>query len=247
MRTVVEERDAGHTSSLPVWVGKAVWSNLPLLLAMDAVLFVGAVPAVALFFGGSFVLAPLVGILTLGPLWAGTIASTDCMIRDEAVSLRTFANKVRRHAGHGVKVSVIPAIVITTILGTLVILEARPDAQWIFIPLLVDASVLILVLLAGLSAFSLVTTGGLKGLTLWRTSIQVVAADPMTTLGTVAVLVILALLASRIPGLLLLLPAPLAIYLSASTWLTIWRLEDAAKNERYPVSGRHHDERGGRR
>jgi hypothetical protein len=69
----------------------------------------------------------------------------------------------------------------------------------------------------------------------------------MTTLGTVAVLVILALLANRAPGLLLLLPAPLAIYLSASTWLTVWRLEDAANNEQYPVSGRHHDGHGGRR
>jgi uncharacterized membrane protein YesL len=225
MRTVVEERDAGHTSSLPVWVGKTVWSNLPLLLAMDAVLFVGAVPAVALFFGGSFVLAPLVGILTLGPLWAGTIASTDCMIRDEAVSLRTFAKKVRHNAGRGVRVSAIPATVISAILGTLAILEAKPDARWLFVSLLVDGSVLTLVFLAGFSAFSLVTTGGLKGWTLWRTSFQVVAAHPMTTLGTMALLVLLGLLVSRVPGLLLLLPAPFAVHLSASTWSTVWRWE----------------------
>jgi uncharacterized membrane protein YesL len=225
MRTVVEERDSEHTSRLPVWVGKTIWSNLPLLLAMDAVIFIGAVPAVALFFGGGFLLAPLVGALTLGPLWAGTVASTDRMIRDEAVSLRTFAKKVRSHAARGVRVSLIPAIVITAILGTLAILETRPDARWLFIPLFVDASVLILVLLAGFSAFSLVTTGGLKGWTLWRTSFQVVAANPMTTLGTMALLVLLGLLVSRVPGLLLLLPAPFAVHLSASTWSTVWRRE----------------------
>jgi len=247
MRTVVEERDAEHTSKLPVWVGKTIWSNLPLLLAMDAVLFVGAVPAVTLFFGGSFLLAPLVGALTLGPLWAGTVASTDRMIRDEIVSLRTFAKMVRYHAGRGVRVSVIPAIVITAILGTLAILEARPDVRWLFIPLFVDASVLILVLLAGFSAVSLVTTGGLKGWTLWRTSLQVVAADPMITLGTMALLVLLGLLVSQVPGLLLLLPAPLAVHLSASTRLTVWRQEDEAKNERHAFLGRHHNEHGGRR
>ncbi len=221
-RMATEERDTEHRG-LPTQAGSTIWSNLPLLLVMDAVLFIGAIPTVALFFGGVSLLAPLVGAITLGPLWAGTVASTDHMIRDEVVSLRAFARNVSRHAGRGIRVSMVPAVVVTAILGTLAILEARPDQWWLLVPLFVDGSVLTLVCLASFSVFSLATTGGLKGWTLWRTSLGVVIASPMTALGTVALTVLLGFLVSWIPGVLPVLPAPLAVYLSAAVWATIQR------------------------
>jgi uncharacterized membrane protein YesL len=223
-----------NTEHLPIQVGKTIWSNLALLLAIDAVLFVVAIPMVALFFGGGSLLAALAGALTLGPFWAGTVASTDRMIRDEVVSLRVFVKNVRCYAGRGVMVSLVPAIVVTTILGTLAILEARPDEWWLFVPLFVDGSVLTLLFLATFSVFSLATTGRLKGWALWRASLEVVVANPMIALGTMALLVLLWFLVSLLPGLLPVLPAPLAVYLSAAAWSTISRREDETINTRGP-------------
>lgn len=220
MRVAAQELDAEHTR-LPVWVGQTIWSNLPLLLAIDAVLFVGAIPAVALFFGGGFLLTPLVGALTLGPLWAGTVAATDRMVRNETVSVVAFARSVRQYAMRGITVSVVPALVATAILGTLYIMEARPDEQWLFVPLLADGSVATLVFLAGFSAFSLATTGGLKGWTLWRVALEMIVASPMAAVVTVALLALLGLLVNSFPGLLPVFPALLAVHLSASTQTAI--------------------------
>jgi uncharacterized membrane protein YesL len=219
----VAEGQRPESSKLPIQVGRAMWSNLPLHLAMDAALFVGAIPAIALFFGGGSVLAPLVGALTLGPLWAGTVATTDRMIRDEAAGMRTFAENTLRYAGQGVVVALVPAIILTSMLGTLAILDVRPDERWVLVLLLVDGTMLTLAFLAGLSVFSLATTGGLSGWTLWRASLETVVVGPVTTLGTVALLILLGFLVSWAPGFLPVLPAPLAVYLSASTWATVGR------------------------
>jgi hypothetical protein len=230
-RLLPGEESAEARSRLPIWVGMTVWSNLPLLLVMDVALFVGAVPAVALFVGGGSLLAPLVGAITLGPLWAGVVAVADRMVRGEAVSLRIFVGNVRRHARSGIAVSLVPAVVVTAILGTLAILATRTEQLWLFVPLLVDSSVLILVLLAGLAVFSLGTTGGLRGWTLWRASLESVVVSPMTMLGTMGFLVLLGFLVSWAPGFLPVLPAPFAVYLAASTWATIWRWQERTEKD----------------
>jgi uncharacterized membrane protein YesL len=219
------EPDAEHPQ-LPVWVGRTIWDNLFLLLVMDAVLFVGAIPTIVLSFTGGFLLAPLLAALTLGPLWAGTIAVTDRLIQDEAVSLRKFAKSVRCHARHGITVSVVPALVVTGALAALAVLQVRPNEKWLFIPLFVSGSVSTLVFLAGLSAFSLATTGNLRGQTLWRVSIMVVVTSPVITLGTLGIFVVMGFLVSWVPGLLPLFPALLAVHLSAYTWEAISRWKE---------------------
>jgi uncharacterized membrane protein YesL len=88
---------------------------------------------------------------------------------------------------------------------------------------LVDGSVLALAFLAGFSVFSLATTGGLSGWSLWRASLETIVIGPVTTLGTVALLILLGFLVSWAPGFLPVLPAPLAVYLSGSTWATVGR------------------------
>jgi uncharacterized membrane protein YesL len=230
----VAEGQRTESSKLPIQVGRAVWSNLPLLLVMDAALFVGAIPVIALFFGGGSVLAPLVGALTLGPLWAGTVATTDRMIRDEAAGLQTFAENALRYARQGVVVALVPAIILTSMLGTLAILDLRPDERWMFVLLLVDGSMLALASLAGLSVFSLATTGGLSGWTLWRASLETVVVGPVTTLGTVALLILLGFLISWAPGFLPVLPTVLAVYLSAATWATVERWRERLEKDGGP-------------
>jgi uncharacterized membrane protein YesL len=231
VRMAAEGQDADF-SRFPILVGRTLWSNLPLLLVIDAVLSVGAIPTIVLFFGGGSLLAPIVCAITLGPLWAGTVAAADRMVRDEAVSLRAYIEEVWRHAGCGVKVSLVPATIVTAMLGTLAILDTRPSAWWLFVPLSVDGSALILVFLAGFSVFSLATTSELRGWALWRASLGVVTASPVTALGTVALLVLLGLLVSWAPGFLPVFPAPFAVYMSASTWATLGRWRERLEQER---------------
>lgn len=211
------EPDTEHPQ-LPIWVGRTIWDNLFLLLAMDAVLFVGAIPAIALSFTGGFLLAPLSAALTLGPLWAGTVAVTDRLIQDEVVSLRKYAKHVYCYARRGVAVSMVPAFVATAPLAALTILQVRPNERWLFIPLFVSGTVSTLVFLAAFSAFSLATTGNLRGQALWRESLAIVVTSPVITLGTVGILVIMGFLVSLVPGLLPVFPALLAVHLSAYAW-----------------------------
>lgn len=217
LQMATAESDTEHPQ-LPIWVGRTIWDNLFLLLVMDVVLFVGAIPAVVLSFTSGFLLAPLLAALTLGPLWAGTIAVTDRLIQDEAVSLRKYAKHVRCYAWRGVAVSMVPAFVATALLAALAVLQVRPNEQWIFVPLFVSGTASTLVFLAAFSAFSLATTGNLRGQSLWRVSLAAVVTSPIVTLGTVGILVIMGFLVSLLPGLLPVFPALLAVHLSAYTW-----------------------------
>jgi uncharacterized membrane protein YesL len=95
-----------------------------------------------------------------------------------------------------------------------------------FIPLFVSGTVSTLVFLAGFSAFSLATTGNLRGQALWRISLAVVVTNPVITLGTVGIFVIMGFLVRLIPGLLPVFPALLAVHLSAYTWGAVSRWKE---------------------
>lgn len=210
--------------------GLTIWSNLPLLLALNAVLLVGAVPAVVTYLGGLHILASLIGAFTLGPLWAGMVSVADAMVRDERVSVGRFLRDVRRLAVRGLAVGVVPAVIATALLGTSAIAAEHPDQRWMLLPLFVDGSLMTLVSLAAIWAFWLAVIRGLKGWTLWRASLTLAAASPLAMLGTVALLVLLAILVGWAgPGIVLALPAPFAVYLSAVARFTIQRRKGAEK------------------
>jgi len=209
---------------LPVEIARYVWSELPLLLALNLVLIVGTIPFLVLLLGGFSLVAPLVAALTFGPLWAGTVAVTDGIVHDNPASFRVFLRNVRRYAKRGMAVSLVPAAVMTTLLGTLAVLAVNPDERWLLLPLLADGSVAILVFLAGFSVFTFATTYGLRGVTLWKASLTTAATGPMVTLGTVALLLLLVWLIKWAgPAVVLALPAPFAVYLSATTRFTVQR------------------------
>jgi hypothetical protein len=197
----------------------AIWSNLTTLLIIDSLLLAAAMPVVLLALAGVWLLAPLVAVVTLGPLWAATIAVADRLNLGDDASLRTFARMVGRHGRTGAAVSGVPGVVATALLGTGNLLAAHPGERWLLLPLFVDGSVATLALLAAFSAFSLATTGGMTGVPLWRASLAVAAASPLTTLASIALLV-LAWLGSTVFGPIVpvLLAAPLGLFLSATTW-----------------------------
>ena len=211
--------------TLPAVVAGCVWSNLPVLLAMDAVLVVAAVPAVLLALSGGYLLAPLVAAALVGPVWAGTVATTDRIVRGDAPSVRMFVTELRRYARRGLALAVVAAVVATAAVATSATFAANPRERWLLVPYFVDLSVLTLLLVAGLSAFSLATSAGLRGWTLVRASLEVAAAHKLAAAGTVGLVILLGLLVGWLPGVAAVLPAPLAVYLSAWTSAAVRRTD----------------------
>lgn len=211
----------GETAFLSELAG-AIWSNLTTLLIIDSLLLVAAVPVVLLALAGVWVLAPLVAVVTLGPLWAATIVVADRLNQGDDASIRTFARMVGRHGRTGAAVSAVPGLAAAALLGTVNLLAAHPAERWLLLPLFVDGSVVTLALLATFSAYSLATTGGMTGIALWRGSLANAAASPLTTFASLALLV-LVWLGSTVFGPIVpvLLAAPLALFLSATTWRSL--------------------------
>ena len=205
-------------------VGKVVWDNLPLLVAMDMLLAITALPAALIAFLAGGLFAPIVAALTIGPVWAGCIATTDQMLHAEETSPGILLRNIRSHVRSGIGVSLAPAAIFTVILATLRIYDAHPSQTWLLLPLYIDGCVAVAILLAQPAIFSIVTRTQLRGRGLWAASLGVVAASPMIVVGLVAFAIVVWLLV-RIsgPAVLLLMPAPLAIYLSAATWSVIKR------------------------
>ena len=193
-----------------------IWSELPLLLAIDLALLAGALPPLLLVASGLAPLAPLAAALTLAPLWMAAVAAADRLLAGEAVPVRSFAGLVLRFGRSGSAAALVPALPLTALLGTLAILGADPGRRWLLVPLFVDASATVLALLGALAAFPLIVRTGLRGRPLWVRALAAVAGSPLRTAATVAV-VVLAWGAGQAVGPLVpvLLAAPFAIWVAA--------------------------------
>jgi len=200
-----------------------VWTHLPVLVVLNACVAVAAVPAVALVLVGGYLVAPLVAAFTLGPVWAVTIAMTDQMVRGQSLSWSSHRAVLWRHAMRGVRLGVVAAIASTAFLGTAALLAVNPGARWLLVPLTVDGCVAVILGLAGISAFTLTTTGGLRGWILLRASLEALGANPLPATGTVALLVAVGCLVAWLPSTAVVLPAVVAVYLSAWTLTAVQR------------------------
>jgi uncharacterized membrane protein YesL len=213
---------------LPAQVAALVWANLPLLLVLDAVLALAAVPAGVAVLSGGYLVAPVLAGMIVVPVWTAVVAATDRMAAGDAVSLRTWARLFCRHAVRGLAFGLVAAAASTATLGALAARAVLPELGWLALPLIVDGSVLVLLAVAGLSVFSLATTGGLRGWTLFRAALELAATHKLATAGTVGLLVLLAFLVMWLPGSAVVLPAPLAVYLSVWTAAAVGRRPDGA-------------------
>lgn len=222
--------DAVAATSLPLTIVKLSWRYLPLLVVMDALVTVAAIPVAALLFAGGFVVAPLLAALTVGAVWAGVVATTDRLVRDEEVSLQLLLRNIAEHALTGISVSLAPALIVSTGIGTLFAFAEAPDRTWLLPSLFVDGCALTLSLLAQPSLFSLATGPRLRGLALWKSTLSLIACHPMTIvpLPLIAVLSWLAVSLSGGPGLLFFTPALLALSGSAVTAAAIGALPGRA-------------------
>jgi hypothetical protein len=199
--------------------GRVIWERLPALLMLDIAVLLAAAPVAMLALGGAPLAAIAIATLVTGPIWAGVVATVDRMVADEAVSILAYPGIVRSHAPSGVAISAVPAAVAAMLLGGVMAPES-----WSAMPLLAGCSLAVIVLAASTAAYSLGTTGGLRGWPLWRAAIAVAAASPVATCGLIGLAVVLALLATQL-GLVVLMvaPAPFAVVCSALTWATVER------------------------
>lgn len=219
---MVEETDISFFDVL-VFAGQSIWEYMPLLLAIDILIFLSVIPSFIFYLFGGTLFIPLVAALFHGPVWTGTIALTDCIVRKEEINLNMFIQKVRRHAFTGIKVSLIPGLIMMLIIGTLLLFDANPGESWIIIPLILDGSLAIVVLVACLFVFSFATTWGLRGKALWIKSIRVVVSCPKLVLGTILLLTCIGLYVSLSgPAILPFLSAPFAVYLSTITGFVLY-------------------------
>jgi hypothetical protein len=214
------------TDPLPeIWL--TMWRRLPLLVAMDVLLCLAIAPVVGLVLVGLWLPALLCAVVLIGPAWAGCATVSDELARNGAdadVGMRTLLRAVLTHGRDGVVVVATPVAVAGLTWSTLQLRAAAPDQSWLLASLGVDCTVLVLATAAALPAFSLRVSAHLRGRALWRTALAVLAVSPLQVAGLAAICVLAWVLSGVVGGgLLFLLPGPLVLLVSGTTWSAVNR------------------------
>lgn len=199
---------------LPLRAARLFWENLTVFLCADLMLVLACLPPVLAWLAGWQLLAPWIATLTLGPAWAATCALADRLTSGEAATWFDLLRAGRQHWWTAVRVSAVPALSTTLLLGTWSILLAYPHTGWLYLPLFLDGCLAVLIFLASFSAFPLSVTRGLCSLNLWKVALALAVLRPGASLGLATLLggVSCALLYFQ-AGWLFVLYAPLAVCL----------------------------------
>lgn len=196
---------------------KLIWPNLPLIAAIGVLMCVSFVPAMWLG-AGMTPLGAMFGALSVGPAWAAAVAVADRVVLGHETHVRDLAVALRQYRGLGVRVATPSAICITSLLVTLAMWQ-QMHAPWLLGPLAAGVSGATLALLATVPAYPIAIRTGMRGRQLWITALRLVAASPLLAAGVLggAGLAVYCLGISVSAALLLLIPGPLAIAVSACT------------------------------
>jgi hypothetical protein len=204
------------SGELPALVGRTVWANLPLLLVVDVLVVLAALPAVAVALAGWPLFAPLVAGALVGPAWAAAVSVAGALLREDSVGARQLPSAFRRHGPAGLRIGLLVGAVATIAAGTLTMWDANPERTWLLVPLFVDGSVLALLAVGCLFAFPLAESG-LRGRDLWLGALRLAAGRPYVTAGLVALVALAGLAVSWLPLLAVVLPGPFAVYVAATS------------------------------
>lgn len=195
---------------------RALWPNLPVMVAASVLCSIAFVPAFFVSPG----LTPLGALLlgaALGPAWMAVVAVTDAMVDGADVRVASLLTAVRRHGTAGLRTAAVPAVCAAALLVTWAMYAAQP-APWLLACMAVDGGVLVLVAVGLPFAFSWRLATGQSGRRLWFAACVQGLSRPVLSLGTAAV-VVLALMAgtSWAVSLLFLVPGPLALLCSVAS------------------------------
>jgi hypothetical protein len=167
---------------------RAVWPELPVLALGSALV---ALPALAalLLGGGVTPLTPLLLAVLCGPPWAALVACTNAIVLEGESGPARLWREVRRHWTDGLRLMAVPGVACALCLADLAVYRARPG------------------------------TAALRGRALWFSAGAVVTSRPLLAPGVLALgYVSLQLSTAVFASLLLLVPGPLALVVSAGTW-----------------------------
>ena len=202
---------------LLVQVGKTILDNVPVLLFGSVLLLAAAWPGLFLASGASWAVAWPVLMLCTGPIWAGVVAMVGRLLEGDVVTPRCLLGLVRRHAGAGARIAVVPAVSGGILFAALQLLDRDPEVVWLAVPLLLDAGTAIVVATSLVSAFTLAVERGLTGTGLWLSSAGVTISRPAPVLGTLTLFGIVGWLALAFGPAALVLMGPMAVLAAAVT------------------------------
>jgi hypothetical protein len=203
------------------------WAALPVLaLASIPVLVVAVACAGAAFAGAPIVAA--IAAAAVGPAWALLAAVAHRVVLGvralgpaDPASVRALPRLARATFAVGLRIVVVPVAAALLVAAS----AAAADAERVFLAALgVNAAALGGAVIVAPFAFAAMAAGAPDARAAWRIGAGVAAASPKVVIGTLAALV-LVVTAARIAGtgVLLLLPAPLALVVAAATGAALER------------------------
>jgi hypothetical protein len=201
---------------LPVVIGRAIWDNCPILLAIDAAMIAACVPALLLTGAGGLVGAPLLLALMFGPVWMAALTASEALLDGEGVGMRQFAGMIGAGWRSGLRIALPPAAIATVLLGTLA-LAGGAGRTWMLAPAAIDALVLSGAGAAALGAGWLAARGSAVDRALWRRGALLAGSAPLAICGLAALAVLIGMTA-QVTGPLAIgfLAAPFAVTVAAT-------------------------------
>jgi hypothetical protein len=202
--------------SLPVVIGRTIWENSPILIAIDIVIAIASLPALLVAGLGGVVVAPLLLAVTAGPVTVATLAAANAMLEGEAVSIGRFAALLRKSARTGCVLALVPGVVASLMIGTLT-LAGDEQYRWMLAPAIIDGIVLSGMLITGVGAIWLVSRGAALDRALLRHAAILAGSAPQAIGGIIAMAVLIGLSVHVIgPLMAIVLAGPFGVFVSAT-------------------------------
>ncbi len=205
------------SSNLLLEVGRTIRDNAHTLFGMSLLLMAAALPWLMLGTVAAWWMAWTPLVLATAPVWIAICAGADRLLDGEAVPLRALPGLIRCHAGAGLRIGIVPAFAGAALIGTVALLEAKPDARWLAALLLLQLGVAVAVAVLLAPAFPLAVRYGLTGLDLWQASALLARERPAQVLGAVTLAGSTLWLTLALGPAMLLILAPLAMLIVAVT------------------------------
>jgi len=200
-----------------ILLGRLIWSELPLMAVINLMVVLSGtlVLATAIAFAP---IAPLVGAILLGPVWVGATVGCSRLLAGDASGIGDLCRDIRQHALTGIRLALVPAVVVAVLMGSLAVESASDGQDWLLLPIAVDVMVLILLLFGSITAFTLAVATELHGRERWLAALVLAGRNLTVCLG-IGALVVLLLLSVTIAGpfLALIAAGPLCLMTTAAT------------------------------
>jgi hypothetical protein len=198
------------------------WAALPVLVVASMPVLVVAVACAGAALGGAPVIAGVGAAVGLGPAWALLAAVAHAVVLAEATVVRALPRVARATFVPGLRLGAVPAVAALLVAASL----SAADAEPLFVvPLAVNVAALGGALIVAPFAFAALAAGAPDARAAWCVGAGVAAASPRIVIGTLAALVLVGT-AARLAGtgLLLLVPAPLAVVAACATAAVLGRV-----------------------